>query len=112
MDEPTNDLDINTINILEEYLQSFEGALIFVSHDRYFVDKIAKKLLIFRGDGLVEESYQSYSEYLEIEKELKELESFNANIQKNDEPKRVTNRALKPGLRIQNSLNKRNRNWS
>jgi len=95
MDEPTNDLDINTINILEEYLQSFEGALIFVSHDRYFVDKIAKKLLIFRGDGLVEESYQSYSEYLEIEKELKELESFNANIQKNDEPKRVTNRALK-----------------
>jgi len=95
MDEPTNDLDINTINILEEYLQSFEGALIFVSHDRYFVDKIAKKLLIFRGDGLVEESYQSYSEYLEIEKELKELESFNENIQKNDEPKRVTNRALK-----------------
>jgi ATP-binding cassette subfamily F protein uup len=96
MDEPTNDLDINTINILEEYLQSFEGALIFVSHDRYFVDKIAKKLLIFRGDGLVEESYQSYSEYLEIEKELKELDSFNSQNQKSDnEPKRVTNRAVK-----------------
>jgi len=96
MDEPTNDLDINTINILEEYLQSFEGALIFVSHDRYFVDKIAKKLLIFRGEGLVEESYQSYSEYLEIEKELKELEDFSSNFSKEEsEVKRVTNRAVK-----------------
>ncbi len=96
LDEPTNDLDINTINILEEYLQSFEGALIFVSHDRYFVDKIAKKLLIFRGLGVVEESYLSYSEYLEIEKELKELDSFAIALEKpKEEEKRVTNRALK-----------------
>ena len=96
LDEPTNDLDINTINILEEYLQSFEGALIFVSHDRYFVDKISKKLLIFRGEGLVEESYLGYSEYLEIEKELKTIESFEREIQKSEnEPQRVTNRAVK-----------------
>ena len=81
LDEPTNDLDIPTINILEEYLQNFQGALIFVSHDRYFVDKIAKKLFVFKGDGLVEESYQPYTEYLEIEKELKELNSFeNENL--------------------------------
>ncbi len=73
LDEPTNDLDIQTINILEEYLQSFQGALIIVSHDRYFVDKIAQKLFIFKGDGEIEESYQSYTEYLEIEKEIKEL---------------------------------------
>ncbi|QKF82382.1 ribosomal protection-like ABC-F family protein [Halarcobacter ebronensis] len=73
LDEPTNDLDIPTINILEEYLQNFQGALIFVSHDRYFVDKIAKKLFVFKGDGNVEESFQPYTEYLEIEKELKEL---------------------------------------
>ena len=47
LDEPTNDLDIPTINILEEYLQNFQGALIFVSHDRYFVDKIAKNFCIY-----------------------------------------------------------------
>jgi ATP-binding cassette subfamily F protein uup len=96
LDEPTNDLDIATINILEEYLQSFDGALLFVSHDRYFVDKIAKKLLIFRGNGLVEESYQSYSEYLEIEKELKDLESFSKEVEeKPKEVKRERNRTAK-----------------
>jgi len=97
LDEPTNDLDIATINILEEYLQSFDGALLFVSHDRYFVDKIAKKLLIFRGEGRVEESYQGYSEYLEIEKELKNLESFSKELEKKpeEEPKRERNRTAK-----------------
>jgi len=82
LDEPTNDLDIPTINILEEYLQNFQGALIFVSHDRYFVDKIAKKLFVFKGDGHIIESFQPYSQYLEIEKELKELNSLEFEIQK------------------------------
>lgn len=82
LDEPTNDLDIPTINILEEYLENFQGALIFVSHDRYFVDKIAKKLFVFKGDGTIQESFQPYSEYLEIEKELKELDNLEFEIEK------------------------------
>ncbi len=73
LDEPTNDLDIQTINILEEKLLNFTGALIFVSHDRYFIDKISTKLLIFKGNGVVEESFQEYSEYLLIEKNINEL---------------------------------------
>jgi len=76
LDEPTNDLDIPTINILEEQLTNFSGAVIIVSHDRYFVDKIAKKLFIFKTDKTIEESYRQYSEYLELEKELQELDSM------------------------------------
>jgi ATP-binding cassette subfamily F protein uup len=81
LDEPTNDLDIQTINILEEKLINFQGALLFVSHDRYFIDKIASKLIIFKGNGVVEESYQNYSEYLSIEKNINELYEMQKNIE-------------------------------
>ncbi|MGI0439110.1 ribosomal protection-like ABC-F family protein [Helicobacter himalayensis] len=76
LDEPTNDLDISTIGIVEEYLLNFSGAVIFVSHDRYFVDKLAHKLLIFEGEGAVVESYAPYSEYLDIMQNLREITAF------------------------------------
>lgn len=76
LDEPTNDLDIQTITILEEQLINFGGALLVVSHDRYFVDKVASKLFILDGKGNIEESHQPYSNYLMIEKELREIESM------------------------------------
>ena len=82
LDEPTNDLDIPTINILEEQLTNFTGAVIIVSHDRYFVDKIAKKLFIFKEDKTIEESHQQYSEYLELEKEVKQLSHMEAEFKK------------------------------
>ncbi|PRM90913.1 ABC transporter ATP-binding protein [Aliarcobacter cryaerophilus] len=91
LDEPTNDLDIPTINILEEYLQNFQGALVFVSHDRYFVDKIAKKLYVFTGNGHIMESFQPYSEYLEIEKELKELDNLESYIEKEKNNPKIEN---------------------
>ena len=69
LDEPTNDLDIVTLNILEEYLQEFSGSLIIVSHDRHFLDKLVDHLFIFCGDGLVKDFVGSYSEYREYIKE-------------------------------------------
>jgi ATP-binding cassette subfamily F protein uup len=84
LDEPTNDLDIPTINILEEYLLEFEGGVIVVSHDRYFLDKIAKKLLVFKGDGRIEESHLPYSQYLELERDLKELEEEYQKVKKGE----------------------------
>lgn len=88
LDEPTNDLDINTINILEEYLQSFNGCILFVSHDRYFVDKIAQKLLVFEGEGRVVERYESYSEYLEDKKELLEYALIEKELTKEQKEKK------------------------
>lgn len=64
LDEPTNNLDIETLTILENYLEDFKGTVLAVSHDRYFLDKVASKLLIFEGQGKIVESYDSYSDYL------------------------------------------------
>ncbi|NMD72475.1 ABC-F family ATP-binding cassette domain-containing protein [Bacillus sp. DNRA2] len=67
LDEPTNDLDTQTLTVLEDYLEEFPGVVITVSHDRYFLDKVAEQLLILQGGGIVESYYGAYTEYLEKE---------------------------------------------
>ena len=66
LDEPTNDLDIVTLQILEEYLQDFPGCVIVVSHDRYFMDKVVDHLLVFKGDGIIKDFPGNYTQYREF----------------------------------------------
>lgn len=65
LDEPTNDLDITTLSILEEYLQDFQGCVIVVSHDRFFMDRVVDHLLVFKGDGVINDFPGNYSQYRE-----------------------------------------------
>lgn len=70
LDEPTNDLDIVSLNVLEEYLLAFPGSLIIVSHDRYFLDKLADHIFVFEGNGVIKDYVGKYSEYREMVREL------------------------------------------
>ena len=70
LDEPTNDLDIVTLQILEEYLQDFPGCVIVVSHDRYFMDKVVDHLLVFRGDGEIKDFPGNYTQYRDFSKSI------------------------------------------
>ncbi len=80
LDEPTNDLDTQTLTVLEDYLESFNGTVITVSHDRYFLDKVVNKLLVFRAIGEVEIFYGEYSDYLkELEAKAKPAKSMKKN---------------------------------
>lgn len=74
LDEPTNDLDIMTLNVLEEYLQEFKGCLLIVSHDRYFLDKSVDHIFVFEGDGHIKDFVGKYSEYREYIKEREDEE--------------------------------------
>ena len=74
LDEPTNDLDIITLNVLEEYLHEFKGSLIIVSHDRYFLDKCVDHLFVFEGDGRIKDFVGMYSEYREYMREKEAAE--------------------------------------
>ncbi|EAD2051963.1 ABC transporter ATP-binding protein [Listeria monocytogenes] len=93
LDEPTNDLDTQTLTVLEDYLESFNGTVITVSHDRYFLDKVVNKLLVFRAIGEVEIFYGEYSDYLkELEAKGKPAKSMkkmaNTSVEKSSPEKK------------------------
>ena len=95
LDEPTNDLDIVTLNILEEYLQEFGGSLIIVSHDRHFLDKLVDHLFVFCGDGLVKDFVGSYSEYREFIKEYEAEQRSKARAEAQAEKEKAAKEAAK-----------------
>lgn len=90
LDEPTNDLDIGTLTVLEDYLDSFAGTVITVSHDRYFLDKVADDLLIFQGNGQIQRYTGRFTDYLKEEQAVKESQqAAKATTKKSQPPKKV-----------------------
>lgn len=93
LDEPTNDLDIQTLQILEDYLDDFNGAIVVVSHDRYFLDRICDKLFVFQNDGCIRQFVGGYSAYLELgneadtSKENKKKEHHNTSLRMSSKEK-------------------------
>ncbi len=110
LDEPTNDLDIDTLTVLEDYIENFNGVVVTVSHDRYFLDKVTNKLLIFEGDGKVSSTLESYTEYLERKSiEAKEIQLEKAIVekpvyQKEQKKKRLTYQEQKEWDRIESDI--------
>lgn len=92
LDEPTNDLDIVTLNILEEYLRSFKGCVIVVSHDRYFMDKVVDHLMVFKGNGELKDfpgNYSDYREWKNLMEEQKKQELSEKNKKTKNETKQI-----------------------
>ncbi|MCB9194956.1 MAG: ABC-F family ATP-binding cassette domain-containing protein [Flavobacteriales bacterium] len=87
LDEPTNDLDIFTLQVLEDYLVNFDGCLIIVSHDRYFMDKLVDHLFVLNGDGTVDDilgNYADYREFMKNKSSEKKLEQSNETVKQNE----------------------------
>jgi ATP-binding cassette subfamily F protein uup len=76
LDEPTNDLDLPTLSVLENFLESFQGCLLIVSHDRYFMDRLVDHLFVFEGDGVVTDYPGNYSNYRIWQKEQEQLQKI------------------------------------
>ena len=96
LDEPTNDLDIVTLQILEEYLQDFPGCVIVVSHDRYFMDKVVDHLLVFQGEGVIKDFPGNYTQY----REWSSLEENKASkTSQGNKTNSVANQPVKPSYR-------------
>lgn len=94
LDEPTNDLDITTLQLLEEYLADFQGCVIVVSHDRYFMDKVVDHILVFKGQGVVEDFPGNYTQYRDFQtlKDKEELEEQRQQKQQESNNKRKAQR--------------------
>ncbi len=86
LDEPTNDLDIKTLQVLEEYLQDFPGCVIIVSHDRYFMDKVVDHLLVFKGGGEVQDFPGNYTQYRQWSQLSPQAESKVVPVEKKEKP--------------------------
>ncbi|MFP5114992.1 ABC-F family ATP-binding cassette domain-containing protein [Bacillaceae bacterium C204] len=80
LDEPTNDLDTQTLTVLEDYLEDFPGVVITVSHDRYFLDKVAEELLVLQGEGAIDSFYGNYTEFLEKESALEAQKTVTVTV--------------------------------
>jgi ABC transport system ATP-binding/permease protein len=90
LDEPTNDLDIFVMSVLEDYLRSFEGCLIVVSHDRYFMDKMVDHLFVFEGEGKIKDIIGNYTEYRKLSAANKESVTLSSSeISSNEKPQKV-----------------------
>lgn len=99
LDEPTNDLDIQTLTVLEEYLDEFPGAVIVVSHDRYFLDKVAEKIFSFEGNGSIKRYTGNYSENIQLIQEkqanLKDISPNHTNNKADEKPVKRKDKPLK-----------------
>ena len=94
LDEPTNDLDIVTLQILEEYLQDFPGCVIVVSHDRYFMDKVVDHLMVFKGDGVIKDFPGNYTQYREWQALLPK-EAGELKVDKDTKPTKTVREKVK-----------------
>ncbi|HEY5537035.1 MAG TPA: ABC transporter ATP-binding protein, partial [Acetobacterium sp.] len=95
-DEPTNDLDIDTLTILEAYLDEFQGAVLTVSHDRYFLDRTCDQIFAFTGDGMITKQTGNYSDY--IEKHPLDFNKKETSVEKTTKPRVEKEKIRKPGL--------------
>ncbi|MFC7394631.1 ABC-F family ATP-binding cassette domain-containing protein [Scopulibacillus cellulosilyticus] len=96
LDEPTNDLDTQTLTILEAYLENFPGVVITVSHDRYFLDRVVDHLIAFEGDGVIRRFEGNYTEYLEVRNKEKEAALALERLKAKDEPKKQQAKKERP----------------
>lgn len=113
LDEPTNDLDIVTLNVLEDYLRNFKGCLIVISHDRYFMDKVVDHLLVFKGNGELKDFPGNYTDYREWkETQEQKAKSEQAEKAKQDNKKLLPKKEIHLTIPDDAFLLKRKKSWN